>query len=183
MKKHFRYGFILFATLAISILIFGCGTVKRDRQKAVDKTQIGINTVQSDSSKGAVIQGSKVSTTTKETWISNNSNVKIKPIDPTKPATVTREGNKITTTNAEVTVTENSETKAKTDSTETKQYINQLWQNYLNSAVNLDQENNTKDLSLKKETTKPNPWLWGGIVATILGAIGLWLLYKRSWGK
>jgi len=183
MKKHFRYGLILFATLAIMILIFGCGTVKRDRQKAVDKTQIEINTVQSDSSKGYVIQGSKVSTTTKETWISENSNVTVKPIDPTKPATVTREGNKITTTNAEVTVTEKSETKAKTDSTETAQYINDLWQNYLNRAVNLDQDNNTKDLSLNKETTKPNPWLYGGIVAVILGALGIWLVYKRSGGK
>lgn len=182
MKKHFKYLAFLFTILALSILIFGCGTVKRDRQKSVDKTEIEINTVKSDSSKRAVIKESKVSTTTKETWISENSNVTVKPIDPTKPATVTREGNNITTTNAEVTVTENSETVSKTDSTKTSQYINDLWQNYLNSAINIDQDNDTKDLTLHKETSKPNPWLWGGIVAVILGALGLWLLYKRSGG-
>jgi len=184
MKNAQLYRNLLYLSLILAILIFcSCGARKRDRQKNVDKTKIELSTVDIDTSKAVIIQGSKINSTTKETLISKNSTVSVKPIDASKPSTVTREGNTITTTNAHVTITDNSESKTKTDSVNTDNSLKEQKDNGLNKSTDLKQENDTKDLILSTETNNNTLWLWLALGGTVLGLFAIWLFYKRIGGK
>ena len=184
MKNAQLYRNLLYLSLILAILIFcSCGARKRDRQKNVDKTKIELSTVDIDTSKSVIIQGSKINSTTKETLISKNSTVSVKPIDASKPSTVTREGNTITTTNADVTITENSESKTKTDSINTANFLKERWENYLKKGLNLKKENDLLNKKVNTETNNNTLWLWMALGGTVLGAFGIWLFYKRTGGK
>ena len=185
MKKQIIF-YAIFITACL--MVGGCGTSKRDRQKSVDRSELELSSIQSDSSKGSVIQGSKINAVVKEYLTTENTELNLKPIDPSRPATVKDEplpcgGRKITTENGELTLSENKTESKRQDSIQTAQFFKQQWENYLQNAIEVDQELDNKDLELHKENDRGMPWGWIAGVAAVLGSLGLWLTYKRTGGK